>query len=87
MDVLEPLEDARAFARKNGLGYTILMDADAQVAKRLGISPIPVYIVVDKEGMVQYHSVGSLGGCEDVLNRLVREAGKTEGPSPAVDQG
>lgn len=76
IDVREPLEQARAFAEEKGIKYTVLLDTDASVAKRLGVSGIPAYIVIDREGIVRHRSVGSLDGCKDALDRFVKDAGK-----------
>jgi len=54
VDVREPAEKVKAHAKKTGIKYKVVLDADGAVAKDYGVRGIPVVIVADKDGKVLY---------------------------------
>ena len=70
---VESREKASAYAKKKELPYTVLVDENAAVAKKLGVSAIPVHFILDAEGKVLFSNVGKLKNHEKLLNELVAE--------------
>jgi peroxiredoxin len=55
VDFMESRDKVAAFARENGIGYTILLDEQGQVSRAYGLVGIPTYLLIDREGKVVYH--------------------------------
>lgn len=73
INAADPSDQAVQWLKKDKLPYTILVDPDATVAKRLGVSVIPATFVVDAGRVVYYHKVGSLNGIEKTMKRLIEK--------------
>jgi thiol-disulfide isomerase/thioredoxin len=54
IDIQESRRKVSAFADKEGIAYRILLDSDAQVARRYGITGIPSLILIDRQGGIHY---------------------------------
>ena len=70
---VESREKASAYAKNKELPYAVLVDADAAVAKKLGVSAIPAHFILDADGKVLFSNVGKLKNHEKLLNDLVAE--------------
>ena len=55
MYINEPEDKVRKFSQKYGLPYTILLDPDGAVATLYKIRSVPTLMVIDKNGIMQYH--------------------------------
>lgn len=49
-----------AFARKLGISYPVLLDEDAQVAKRYGVVGLPTTYFIDRNGVVRGKLLGEM---------------------------
>jgi peroxiredoxin/outer membrane lipoprotein-sorting protein len=47
------------FLRKHAYAMTVLMDAKRQVHRQYGISAIPTMLIIDKQGVIREHFIGS----------------------------
>ncbi|MDR2861547.1 MAG: TlpA family protein disulfide reductase [Syntrophobacterales bacterium] len=50
VDIEEPDDRVRAFARANHITYRILMDSKGEVRKDYGIMGVPSFVLIDEEG-------------------------------------
>jgi peroxiredoxin len=49
----------REFIKQNQYTIPVLMDGNRQVHKRYGVRAIPTLLIVDKEGVIREHFIGS----------------------------
>jgi len=49
----------KGFIRKNGYEMSVLMDGRRQVHRQYGVSSIPTLLVIDKQGVIRQHFIGS----------------------------
>ena len=64
----------RGFMEDNGLSFTVLLDADGEVAERYRIRAIPTTIFIDKDGIIRGMKMGvfsSKAAVEEHLNQTV----------------
>jgi peroxiredoxin len=54
VDYLESREKVAAFAEAKDIAYTILLDTNGSVSRAYGITGIPTYILIDREGRIAY---------------------------------
>jgi peroxiredoxin len=52
----------RGFVSKNGYAIPVLMDSKRQVHRRYGVRAIPTLFIVDREGTIRQHFIGSRSG-------------------------
>jgi cytochrome c biogenesis protein CcmG/thiol:disulfide interchange protein DsbE len=52
VDTLDVASDARAFMRRNHLGYPSLRDRGGDTARRFGVAAYPESVVIDRKGRV-----------------------------------
>ncbi|MGI8658512.1 MAG: TlpA family protein disulfide reductase, partial [Candidatus Limnocylindria bacterium] len=69
VDVQEPPEAAREYARAYGLTYKIGVDATATVMKRYGVFGLPTHYFIDTDGIVRDRYFGPL--TRDEMERRV----------------
>lgn len=55
----DKLEDVKALVESEGINYPVLLDEKGDVSNQYGIRSIPTVVVVDKDGIVVEHHVGS----------------------------
>lgn len=60
----DTVEGAKAFASEYGFTFPVLMDVEAETAKKYQIKPIPITYFVDKEGII----VDKLTGLTDPVS-------------------
>jgi cytochrome c biogenesis protein CcmG/thiol:disulfide interchange protein DsbE len=73
-------DDARAFARRYGLGYRLVRDADDRVSRAWGVSGPPETFVLDGEGRAVAHFYGAIDATPavtDAFRRAIDEARAT----------
>jgi len=66
----EKREMALSYIRNVNITYPILLDPHAETQKLFGISGIPTYYVLDREGIIRFKILGQLDKTE--LNKIVR---------------
>ena len=49
----------REFVKKNQYTIPVLMDGNRQVHERYGVRAIPTLLIIDKEGVIRKHFIGS----------------------------
>jgi thiol-disulfide isomerase/thioredoxin len=49
----------KSFVKKNGYDLMVLMDAKREVEKRYGVSAFPTLFIIDKQGVIREHLIGS----------------------------
>ena len=59
--------------KKDGIRFPVAIDPDGTIANLYSAEPIPKNVLIDKNGMIRYVSVGN---AEDNLDKLVREIRK-----------
>ena len=64
-----------AFVERNGLTFPNVYDESAQLATAYGISGVPTYVFLDKEGRIAHRSAGARGVAliQSRLNDLLAE--------------
>ncbi len=64
-----------AFVERNGLTFPNVYDESAQLATAYGISGVPTYVFLDKEGRIAHRSAGARGVAliQSWLNDLLAE--------------
>jgi len=67
----------KGFLRKNGYGFTVLMDSKRSVHRTYGVHSIPTLIVIDRDGVIRQHFIG--GRDAPALRQAIAEVLK--GPS------
>jgi peroxiredoxin len=70
IDIEEPDDRVRAFARANHITYRILMDRDGKVRKAYGIMGVPSFVLIDDEGKKISSRI------EEILNILENTFGR-----------
>ncbi|SRR3989339_108396 len=63
---------ARAFAKKNGMQYSVLVD-DGRAARNYGVSGIPAFFIIDAKGNIAKRYVGYQPGVEDEWAAEIRK--------------
>ncbi|MBS1787799.1 MAG: redoxin domain-containing protein [Acidobacteria bacterium] len=67
----EEIADAKRFVQKYGYTFPTLMDAEGSVSKQYGIQAIPQTFVIDRDGKIAAHFLGT--GQEENLRQTVKE--------------
>lgn len=70
-------DDARAFARRYGLGYHLVRDGDDRVSRAWGVSGPPETFVLDAQGRAVAHFYGAIDATPEVtaaFRRAIDEA-------------
>ncbi len=67
----EEVADARRFVQKHGYTFPTLIDAESSVSKQYGIQAIPQTFVIDRDGKIVAHFLGT--GQEANLRDTVKE--------------
>ena len=73
----EEASTARGFVRKQGYEIPVLMDSKREVNRRYGISAIPSLFVIDRDGVIRRHFIGSRG--EEALRKAIVEVAEGKG--------
>lgn len=55
----DKLEDVEALVKSEGIDYPVLLDEKGDVSSTYGIRSIPTVVIVNKDGIVAEHHVGS----------------------------
>ena len=55
----EVLGTVKDFLRKHTYEMTVLMDGKRQVHRQYGVSSIPTMLIIDKQGVIREHFIGS----------------------------
>jgi len=86
----EGAEKVSAFARKLGLTFSILLDADSQVSKRYGVKELPSSFLIDPQGRVIAAAKGERdwfsSGAREYVAEVVAAAGKGDASPQAVSE-
>lgn len=68
ININESMAKVSIFAKKQNIKYTVLVDANGEVAKKYGIYGIPAVFLVDQNGIITYNGSGAPeGGFEQLL--------------------
>lgn len=63
--------DPATYMRKDGYTFTVLLDDDLTVARRLGVSKIPTVIIIAPDGRVEHRQTDFGDGDEQVLREVI----------------
>ncbi len=55
----DKLEDVEALVKSEGIDYPVLLDESGDVSSAYGIRSIPTVVIINKDGIVAQHHVGS----------------------------
>ena len=73
----EDPSDVRQFITDNHFSFRVLLDPRGDVSEKYGVRGIPTMVVVDKQGIVRWTSVGfsehEAGELRSLLEKLLRE--------------
>jgi cytochrome c biogenesis protein CcmG, thiol:disulfide interchange protein DsbE len=69
----EKKETALSYIKNMGISYPVLLDPDKSSRKPFGISGIPTYYILDREGLLRHRILGEAGkgGLENILGALL----------------
>ena len=67
----DPMPRVVAFQKKYELPYTVLYDADNVVSRLYGVQGIPVSIIIDKKGIIQYRGYQLPENAEQLFPQLL----------------
>ncbi len=62
---------ARAFIRKLGISYNILLDADGQIARDYGVLGLPTTFFINRDGQLHNRIIGE--STPEVFEKIVQE--------------
>jgi peroxiredoxin len=67
--VNEPKQTVELFVKDKGITYPILLDENSSAANLYGVTGVPTFIMIDKDGIVRYkgHSLS-----EDMVKKVIR---------------
>jgi cytochrome c biogenesis protein CcmG, thiol:disulfide interchange protein DsbE len=65
-------EEVRAFVRRHGISYTIVLDPDEKIGRRYRLEGHPTTILIDGRGIVRYVHVGFLRGDEKEIEAALQ---------------
>lgn len=69
VNVGQSKEQVRAFIRKIGITYPVLLDPSQNAARQYGALVVPMTFFLDRNGFIKYKILGEASG--EILNRLV----------------
>ncbi len=69
--VNDPLRRVMAFQEKNRLPYPILYDKEGITSRLYGVTGVPVSVVIDREGIIQYRGYALPDNVEYLFDRLI----------------
>jgi thiol-disulfide isomerase/thioredoxin len=72
VNVDEPAEMVRAYAREERLGYPMVVDEDGSTSRKFGVSRLPSLVIIDRGGNVRSFFVGMMD--EAALSEAVAAA-------------
>lgn len=58
INLMEPFDQAKAYAERFGYTFPILLDGDGAVAQRYRVESVPTSLLIDRDGTVFRHMVG-----------------------------
>ena len=68
IDINESADKVANFAKKHNIKYTVLLDAQGEVAKKYEVLGIPAVFLIDENGIIKYSGTGKpQGGFEALL--------------------
>ena len=67
----DPLPRVEAYQVKNQLPYTVLYDAVQEVSRRFYVTGIPVSIIIDRKGIIQYRGYQLPENVEQLVSQLL----------------
>lgn len=71
VNVRQDADTARAFARKVGISYDVLLDESGEVARSFGVMGLPTTFFIDREGRLGKRILGESTAA--VFERVVKE--------------
>jgi peroxiredoxin len=70
LDQGEDAEPVSSFITRKNYGFHVLLDSEGQVADKYGVKAIPSLVLIDKNGVIQWLSVGYGGGDTDLQHKI-----------------
>jgi peroxiredoxin len=69
INIDDPPDLARAFAKKKGLSYPILIDDTRQASRLYGVDKLPCLVVIDRQGQVMAYLTGVIdeGSLDEII--------------------
>jgi peroxiredoxin len=71
VDIQESREKVSAFAKKNQIPYTVLLDTAGETAAKYNVYGIPHQVVITKDGNIAYEGPRPEEGIESLINRTI----------------
>jgi cytochrome c biogenesis protein CcmG, thiol:disulfide interchange protein DsbE len=71
VDVGQPTEAVKRSVRESKITYTVVLDQDAKVSKKYGVTGLPQTIFLDRDGIIRYKLFGEAN--EELLGQLVKK--------------
>lgn len=73
-----------AFLISNGLKVTVGLDRSASIARQFGVETLPQTLVIDRQGLIAAHAIGTTSGLTDALREVIGELlGEDPGREPS----
>ncbi len=70
INIKQSSDVVQKFVEERGLGFTIALDSEGSVADIFKARYIPINIVIDKNGVIQYKKVGAFSSTEELMDVL-----------------
>jgi len=67
----DPLSRVISFKNRYNLPYTILYDEQNTVSQLYGVVGIPVSVIIDRKGVIQYRGYQLPDNVEEIINRIL----------------
>jgi peroxiredoxin len=67
IDLQESANKVSNFVKKHDIKYTVLLDSDRKVASQYNVYGIPTVLLIDENGIINYHGQMPQGGLESLI--------------------
>lgn len=67
INIGESSDKVQQYAEDEGLGFTVALDSEGEVASAYNIRPIPATFFIDEQGVIKYIQIGAFASTDEVL--------------------
>jgi len=67
INIGEGIDKVQQYAEAEGLGFTVALDSEGEVASAYNIRPIPATFFIDEQGVIKYIQIGAFLSQDDLM--------------------